>query len=176
MESGMRKWLRTKLRKWLGIEATDDQQYRISLTIGMSPQLQLLNPSSIIGRIESLNTAIVNQGKSFQKQIQEVCDIDGNQPAAPHIPDSHWQKTKLGGAINELRANHAALLHHIGPPYLPEPRGVRTVYMELEHLRNRVKAMEPANAMLGSLDGTHLTTTIVTVPKKKPRIKSKKWR
>ncbi len=49
----------------------------------------------------------------------------------------------LTRSITREAKNREALEHHVGPPYLPEPRGCRTVYMELEHLRNRLAKLEP---------------------------------
>ncbi len=54
-------------------------------------------------RLDTLNAAIVEQGKSFQKQIQWLADIDGNLPVLSRDGQESWQKTKLGEAINELR-------------------------------------------------------------------------
>lgn len=96
----MLNWLRTKLKKWLGIEELCEEFGRCRQAWWDS-DVERGNREEQFRK--DLSAAVGREGKSLAKQIQELSEIDGNQPAGREIPNNTWQKTKLGGAIYSLR-------------------------------------------------------------------------
>jgi hypothetical protein len=110
----MLNWLRNKVRVWLGVEECESHLKALSTATDYFATRDY-------ERCEALNTAIVAQGKSFEKQIQ--------------------QRTE--GLCDRI----CLLEQNVGPPYMAEPCGVRTVYMELEHHRNRLSKLESSDSL-----------------------------
>lgn len=76
----MFNWLRTKLRKWLGVDECVTQE---------DSKFYITQFDALVARDAALNTAIVEQGKSFEKRAQQLEMEIGNQ-LNPSVGSLRW--------------------------------------------------------------------------------------